>query len=36
LRIPRADKVSLEEFKKLRWALEHEGKSRAKKVVKAV
>src|SRR5712664_3879399 len=32
LRFPRADKASLQEFKKVREALEHEGEGRAKKV----
>jgi PPK2 family polyphosphate:nucleotide phosphotransferase len=32
LRFPRVDKASLEEFKKAREALEHEGEGRAKKV----
>jgi PPK2 family polyphosphate:nucleotide phosphotransferase len=32
LRFPRVDKASLEEFKKVREALEHEGEGRAKKV----
>jgi hypothetical protein len=34
LRFPRADKASLEEFKRVREALEHEGKRRVKKARK--
>jgi polyphosphate kinase 2 (PPK2 family) len=36
LRFPRVDKASLEEFKKVREALEHEGKSGARKPAKSV
>jgi PPK2 family polyphosphate:nucleotide phosphotransferase len=35
LRFPRVDKASLEEFKKVREALEHEGKGRARKQAKS-
>lgn len=36
LRFPRADKISLQEFKRVRRALEHEGKRGLKRVVKKV